>query len=69
MRRLFSKRQRKILQLIAGNICGSCGTTLEKGFHADHVKPFSVGGETILKNGQALCEPCNIAKGVTDGRT
>lgn len=68
MKRLFSKRQKKILQIISGNTCCICGEALKRNFHGDHVKPYSAGGETILKNGQALCESCNRSKGVTDGR-
>lgn len=63
MKRIFSKRQRNILRLVSGNICQKCGNPLERSFHADHVLPFSKGGATILKNGQALCQTCNLEKG------
>ena len=63
MRRNFSSRQRKILALAAGNICQSCGEPLSRDFHADHVKPHSKGGSTIVDNGQALCPTCNLKKG------
>lgn len=29
---------------------------------ADHVKPLSMGGETVPENLQALCEPCHRSK-------
>jgi len=62
MRRAFSRRQRKILQLVSGNQCAICGTHL-KDFHADHKRPFSKGGDTLITNGQALCASCNLRKG------
>ena len=61
--RLFPKRQKKILQLISGNLCVICKKVLTKDFHADHIKPFSKNGSTILKNGQAVCPNCNLSKG------
>lgn len=66
MKRFFNKRQRKTLQLIAGSICQICGNPFESSFHADHKKPFSKGGKTIFRNGQALCESCNLVKGNKD---
>ena len=63
MRRLFSARQKKILAFVAGGKCKSCGISLDKSFHADHIKPFSKGGETTTSNGQALCQRCNLSKG------
>jgi hypothetical protein len=32
-------------------------------FHADHIKPYRVGGRTIIENGQPLCAECNLKKG------
>lgn len=29
---------------------------------ADHIKPLSLGGETVAENMQALCEPCHRSK-------
>ena len=60
-RRLFTRRQRDALRLVAGNRCEICGAVLTD-FHADHVKPHSKGGPTTLNNGQALCPPCNLKK-------
>ena len=63
MSRSFSQRQRKILEIVSGNTCASCGKNLKDGFHADHVIPYSKKGKTILNNGQALCPKCNLKKG------
>lgn len=61
-KRLFTKRQKKILKLVSGNFCQACGEKLSKNFHADHILPYSKGGKTILKNAQALCVKCNLKK-------
>lgn len=65
-RRNFNQRQRKTLRLLSGNQCSICGAVLQNDFHADHIKPFSKGGKTILRNGQALCPKCNLEKGNTE---
>ena len=62
-RRFFTKRQKKVLRISAGNQCQMCEAPLNKIFHADHQKPFSKGGLTLLNNGQALCAACNLSKG------
>jgi 5-methylcytosine-specific restriction endonuclease McrA len=61
--RLFNENQRQAMRLLSGNRCELCGAKLDRSFHADHLKPFSKGGETILENGQALCKTCNLRKG------
>lgn len=47
--------------------CVTCGRSpaTEKGvrLHIDHIKPYSKGGETVMKNLQTLCMECNIGKG------
>tara|TARA_R110000751_G_scaffold275377_1_gene376255 strand:- start:150 stop:347 length:198 start_codon:yes stop_codon:yes gene_type:complete len=63
MKRLYSKRQKKIMALASGNKCEICGKSLSLSYHGDHVEPFSKGGKTILNNGQALCSECNQKKG------
>lgn len=66
MRRAFTPRQRRILRMLAGNLCQICGAVLDAGFHADHVHAHSRGGPTVLANGQALCATCNLKKGASN---
>lgn len=46
--------------------CRACGASpaLTPGLslHVDHIKAWSVGGETVDENLQTLCEPCNLGK-------
>ena len=63
MKRLFDNKQRSILAWVAGGECSLCKSRLAKNFHADHVTAYSKGGATITKNGQALCQKCNLRKG------
>jgi hypothetical protein len=46
--------------------CRTCGAspTLMPGLslHVDHVKAWSLGGETVEENLQTLCEACNLGK-------
>ena len=62
-KRNFSRRQKKILLMLSGNKCNKCGKILHNKFHADHIKPWTKKGKTILQNGQALCGKCNLKKG------
>ena len=47
-------------------ICQMCGASPAKDpsvdLHADHIKPWSKGGETVLENMRTLCMKCNIGK-------
>ena len=47
-------------------ICQMCGNSPAKDpqvtLHADHIIPWSKGGETVLKNLRTLCMMCNIGK-------
>lgn len=46
--------------------CVQCGASPAKDLtvelHIDHIKPWSLGGETILENLQTLCLKCNLGK-------
>lgn len=47
-------------------ICQMCGASPAKNpnveLHADHIKPWSKGGETVLENLRTLCLKCNVGK-------
>jgi hypothetical protein len=71
----YNRRTRKKINwrlraqvLIRDNcICQMCGASPAKdpsvNLHADHIKPWSRGGETILENLRTLCVKCNVGKG------
>lgn len=54
--------ERLALWLNSKGICQECGAKMSE-WHADHIVPFSRGGETVLENGRAVCPPCNLKKG------
>lgn len=61
--RRFTRRQHNALFAAASGKCEICGTPLQDEWHADHIDPYSKGGQTELINGQALCPDCNLKKG------
>ena len=61
--RRFSTSQRVALYVASDGYCSICGADLGPTWHADHVQPYSKGGETQIDNGQALCPTCNLRKG------
>ena len=63
MARFFSRKQRRHLGILSGGSCAICGKSLGGIFHADHIMPWSLGGRTSARNGQALCPSCNLKKG------
>jgi 5-methylcytosine-specific restriction endonuclease McrA len=63
-RRQFSPIQKLVILRRARYQCEICGVRLTPdNFHADHKIPYSLGGETAVYNGQALCSACNLKKG------
>ena len=62
-RMLFSKSEKVALFSVANGRCEACGQSLSAGWEGDHRIPFTMGGETDLTNGQALCHACNRKKG------
>ncbi len=69
--RLFSPEQRRILWNTAEErVCAECGCELNwNDFQADHIKPYSLGGKSILANAALLCATHNAAKGKRFRRT
>jgi len=63
VKRVFSRRQRRLIEARAAGRCEECGEGLTPSFHADHRVPHAVGGPTTLINGRATCAPCNLSKG------
>jgi 5-methylcytosine-specific restriction endonuclease McrA len=61
--RRFGSSSRVALFLAARGRCAECGAPLRPGWHADHVTPVRVGGESDAANGRALCPRCNLRKG------
>ena len=62
-RRLRRKRARAALWYSADGNCQECGRPLPLGWHADHVVPWSISGQTNVHEMQALCPECNLRKG------
>lgn len=61
--RIFTPDQRAVIYRIGKGKCVMCGMNVsEENFEADHIKPWSKGGRTIIANGQILCSICNHAK-------
>ncbi len=65
-RRDFNLRERFIIFKRDNFRCCICGrspaTTIGLELQADHIKPWSKGGETTIDNGQTLCRDCNEGK-------
>ena len=62
--RLF-KPEDKFILFHEGYVCSYCGSVILSPDDAeiDHIKPYSMGGKTILENAQLLHSSCNRAKG------
>ena len=61
-----SNRLKVQVLLRDGNICQACKRTcdgINLKVHIDHIKPWSLGGETIYENLRVLCNECNGALG------
>jgi 5-methylcytosine-specific restriction endonuclease McrA len=59
---LTSKKLRAALYVASEGKCRLCGDVLNKGWHADHIVPYSKTKTTNVHDMQALCAPCNLRK-------
>jgi 5-methylcytosine-specific restriction endonuclease McrA len=66
-RREISDRQRFRILVRDGFRCKACGASplIQQGveLHADHILPWSKGGETTDDNLESKCKQCNLGKG------
>ncbi len=61
--RVFSDKQRREAFERQKGVCVKCGKKFKLDeMHADHIKPWSKGGKTELKNCQMLCQKDNAIK-------
>lgn len=60
----FTATQRAEIMERGGHRCARCGATKEEGvaLHADHIRPRSKGGKSVVENGQILCGAHNYKK-------
>jgi hypothetical protein len=61
-RRTFTPKQKAALWERANGACHYCAAPLGDDWEADHVVPWSRGGQTVLANGVASCPTCNRRK-------
>lgn len=56
----FTSAQRREIKARANNRCQRCGCDItHKRWRANHIIPVALGGESVVENGEALCEPCD----------
>lgn len=61
--RTFSERTKRLVYTQQGGRCVQCGKVFKiDEMDADHIIPWSKGGETIQSNCQLLCRHCNQMK-------
>ena len=61
--RTFSNRDKITRYNQQNGLCAICGKPFDiNEMHADHITPWSKGGQTILENCQILCRDCNLKK-------
>lgn len=64
-KRVFNASQRRLLwNSEESKCCSSCGDKLSwDNFTIDHIKPYALGGKSVLGNAALMCRSCNSRKG------
>lgn len=62
-KRRFRGAVRTVIFERDGGQCFYCGAQIDGRWHADHVIPHSLGGQTVSENGVVSCPGCNLKKG------
>ena len=63
-KRIFSDKLRSEIYIRDNATCQICGVFVTiSNYDCDHIYPYSLGGTTILDNGQCTCKNCNRSKG------
>lgn len=63
VKRNFDEAQRQVIYRRDNGQCKICGKKCEwNEWEADHITPWSKGGQTTIENGQVLCPTCNAQK-------
>ena len=61
--RAFDNRMKRTAYEKQKGFCAKCGKHFElEEMEADHITPWSKGGQTIAENCQMLCKECNRRK-------
>lgn len=61
--RAFDKKQKITVYEKQNGLCAKCQKHFEiDEMEADHIKPYSEGGRTVIENCQMLCKDCNRRK-------
>lgn len=61
--RTFDPHIKKAVYEQQGGLCKYCNKEYPIGMmHADHIMPWSLGGQTTIDNCQILCKDCNARK-------
>jgi 5-methylcytosine-specific restriction endonuclease McrA len=58
----FTKEDIRNLYVTQGACCFYCSTSIEEGYHIEHMTPISRGGTNGLDNVCLACAPCNRSK-------
>ena len=63
-KRAFTGAERYVIYILGGKKCAKCKKKFQRfeEFEADHIIQWAHGGQTTLKNAQALCKSCNAGK-------